>query len=113
MPGRASGPERDGTPRRRQGAHGGGVGAIGSLRRGEGGARRFLASLGEAWVDGVDVDWAAIFAGNAARRVGLPKYAFQRERYWLEASAGVGDLAAAGQASAGHPLLGAVVGLAG
>jgi acyl transferase domain-containing protein len=36
------------------------VGVLGSLRRGEGGRRRFLTSLGEAWVRGVDVDWEAV-----------------------------------------------------
>ena len=45
-------------------------------------------------------------------RVGLPSYAFQRERFWLESGGGVGDVAAVGLASAGHPLLGAAVGFA-
>jgi acyl transferase domain-containing protein len=85
---------------------------VGSLRRGEGVAR-FLRSLGEAWVRGVGVDWRAVFAGRGARRVALPSYAFQRERYWLRAGGrGAVDLAAAGQAPAEHPLLGAAVALA-
>ncbi len=88
------------------------VAAIGSLRRGEGGPRRFLTSLAEAWVRGVAVDFTPLFASGPARSVGLPKYAFQRERYWLQGQAGAGDLAAAGQASAEHPLLGAMVALA-
>jgi acyl transferase domain-containing protein len=57
---------------------------VGSLRRGQGGLDRFYASLGEAWVRGVAVDWAPAFAGRAPRRVDLPTYAFQRRRYWLE-----------------------------
>ena len=32
---------------------------VGSLRRGEGGVERFLTSLGEVWVAGGGVDWAA------------------------------------------------------
>ncbi|MCX4760221.1 SDR family NAD(P)-dependent oxidoreductase [Streptomyces sp. NBC_01275] len=57
---------------------------VGSLRRGEGGVRRLLSSLGEAWAGGVDVDWTAVLP--AARPVELPTYAFQRERYWLDST---------------------------
>ncbi len=85
----------------------------GSLRRDQGGYQRFLASLAEAWVGGVGVEWGRIFEGLRARRVVLPTYAFQRERFWLGSGVGIGDVAALGQVSAGHPLLGAVVGLAG
>ncbi|MFI9273488.1 type I polyketide synthase [Kitasatospora sp. NPDC052896] len=61
---------------------------VGTLRRGEGGARRMAASLAEAWVRGIAVDWqAAVFAGTGAQRVELPTYAFQRARYWLDAPA--------------------------
>jgi acyl transferase domain-containing protein len=55
----------------------------GSLRRGDGGPRRFLTSLGEAWARGVSVDWEAVFAGNGAAKVALPTYAFQRRRHWF------------------------------
>ncbi len=92
----------------------GGVLVVGSLRRDEGGLGRFLLSLSEAWVRGVEVDWGAVFRGSGARRVGLPTYAFQRERYWLQASfGGAGDAGSIGQSSADHPLLGAMVALAG
>ncbi len=60
---------------------------VGSLRREQGGIERFLTSLAEVYVRGVDVDWASIQAGTGtAQRVALPTYAFQRRRYWLERS---------------------------
>ena len=74
---------------------------------------RFLESLAEAWVCGAPVDWCQFFAGRGARRVDLPRYAFQRERYWLAPRAGVGDVSGAGLGVADHPLLGAAVQLAG
>ncbi|WP_370155219.1 type I polyketide synthase, partial [Streptacidiphilus sp. EB129] len=87
--------------------------ATGSLRRGEGGPERLLASLGELWLRGVPADWNAVYAGRGTRPVELPTYAFQRQDYWLEDStAGPGDLGSAGLASAEHPLLAAVVTLA-
>ncbi len=59
------------------------VAILGTLRRGQGGARRFLVSLSEAWVQGTRVDWGACFAGTGAKLVRLPTYAFQRERHWI------------------------------
>ena len=85
---------------------------VGSLRRTEGGPVRFLTSLAEVWVRGMRVNWGAVFQGSGVQRVRLPSYAFQREHYWLQAQAGVGNMASVGQVSAGHPLLGALVRLA-
>ncbi|MEU9006210.1 SDR family NAD(P)-dependent oxidoreductase, partial [Streptomyces sp. NPDC048551] len=87
--------------------------ALGTLRRDEGGPRRVFTSLAEAWVNGADVDWTAVFAGTGAQRVDLPTYAFQRRRYWLEVPRRtIGDIGSAGLGSAEHPLLGAGVELA-
>ncbi|MEW9532106.1 SDR family NAD(P)-dependent oxidoreductase [Microbispora sp. NPDC049125] len=85
---------------------------VGSLRRDDGGPDRFLTSLAEAHVQGIEVDWTGLFPGG--RRVELPTYAFQREHYWLQPFAGwFVDVASAGLGQAGHPLLGAAVPIAG
>ncbi|MFI1161896.1 type I polyketide synthase, partial [Streptomyces sioyaensis] len=39
-----------------------------------------LTAVSGMFVNGAEVDWQALFAG--ARRVDLPTYAFQRERFW-------------------------------
>jgi acyl transferase domain-containing protein/D-arabinose 1-dehydrogenase-like Zn-dependent alcohol dehydrogenase len=88
----------------------GGVAVAGSLRRDDGGPRRFATSLAEAHVGGVEVDWGRLHPDG--RPVELPTYAFQRRRYWLEAAAAGGDVTTVGQSPAGHPLLGAAVRLA-
>jgi acyl transferase domain-containing protein/acyl carrier protein len=94
-------------------AEGDGIVTVGSLRRGEGGPERFMTSLAELFVRGVEVDWTALYKGLGARRVRLPSYAFQRERYWLDVGTGnAGDVGAAGLSDANHPLLGAAVALA-
>lgn len=40
--------------------------------------------LGRLWVEGVDVDWRAFFAHEQRRRVPLPGYPFERQRYWID-----------------------------
>jgi polyketide synthase 7 len=82
---------------------------IGTLRRNEGGVRRFLLSAAEAHVHGKAPTWASIFDDAGACRVDLPTYAFQRKRYWMDAGPGFVDASSLGVAAADHPLLGAVV----
>ncbi|MFE9009849.1 type I polyketide synthase [Streptomyces sp. NPDC007875] len=82
--------------------------AVGSLRRDEGGARRFLASLAEGHVGGLPLDWSTVFAGSDPNRIDLPTYAFQRQHYWLESTETFGDATGLGLEPAQHPLLGAV-----
>ncbi|GAA0970201.1 hypothetical protein GCM10009576_009470 [Streptomyces rhizosphaericus] len=86
---------------------------VGTLRRDEGGLERFLTSAAELHVSGVGVDWRTVYEGRGARRVDLPTYAFQRQRYWLNSVAAVGDVGSVGLGAVWHPLLGAAVSLAG
>ncbi|MGW2426780.1 type I polyketide synthase, partial [Streptomyces sp. NPDC001709] len=73
-----------------------------------------VTALAELHVRGVSPDWQALFPG--ARRVDLPTYAFQYERFWLEAPEEFAGTAAAtglGLGAAEHPLAGAAVALPG
>jgi acyl transferase domain-containing protein/D-arabinose 1-dehydrogenase-like Zn-dependent alcohol dehydrogenase len=79
----------------------------GTLRRGEGGLARFLASAAELHVRGVPVGWDGLRPGG--RRVPLPTYPFQRQRFWLRSGSGVADVSSAGVSPLGHPLLGGAV----
>ncbi|WP_234344228.1 type I polyketide synthase [Streptomyces sp. NRRL F-5123] len=88
--------------------------ALGSLRRDEGGPARYLLSLAQAHVNGVAVDWSAVFGPDGAQAPGfeLPTYAFQRRRYWFDAhpaAAGTGNAQDLGLGATGHGILGAVI----
>ncbi|UGT58775.1 SDR family NAD(P)-dependent oxidoreductase [Nocardia asteroides] len=78
-------------------------------RRGRADAAAVLAGTAGLFVTGADVDWARLYAGTGARRVDLPTYAFQRQRYWLAPGAAAGgDARSMGFAATGHPLVSAV-----
>ncbi|WNE98147.1 SDR family NAD(P)-dependent oxidoreductase [Streptomyces luomodiensis] len=78
------------------------------LREGRPEADSVCSAVAAGHVRGVAVDWTALLPA-AARRVDLPTYPFQRQRYWLDGGAPAGDATALGLSSAGHPLLGAAV----
>ncbi|MDH6133805.1 acyl transferase domain-containing protein/acyl carrier protein [Kitasatospora sp. MAA4] len=83
-----------------------------ALRRGRPEEAALLTGLAQLHVAGVRIDWTQAFAGTGARRVDLPTYAFQHERYWPRPAALSGDVGSAGLVPAEHPLLGAAVPLA-
>ncbi|MFF7634988.1 SDR family NAD(P)-dependent oxidoreductase [Kitasatospora sp. NPDC008050] len=83
------------------------------LRRDRPEVTTFATALAHLYVRGAALDWRAVFAGTGARRVDLPTYAFQRERYWLEPPVlWAADVASAGLVTPAHPLLGAAAPLA-
>ncbi|WP_426403194.1 type I polyketide synthase [Streptomyces sp. R-07] len=85
---------------------------VGSLRRDDGGLLRFAASAAEAYVSGLPVDWTPLYGTATPRRVELPTYAFQRERYWMEPARRATAPDELGVEPAGHPFLGACLDLA-
>ena len=66
-------------------------------------AQRDLPSLARHWVDGAAIDWASLYPAGSRRRVPLPGYAFQRQRYWVEAGPAIESTAVL------HPLIDANV----
>ncbi len=80
---------------------------VASLRREGDAASGVRLAAAELHTHGVKVAWEQLFEGTGAREVELPTYAFERQRYWLEAgtkkSGGVEEV---GLAEGAHPLLG-------
>ncbi|MFN6560835.1 MAG: SDR family NAD(P)-dependent oxidoreductase [Nostoc sp. ChiSLP01] len=43
-----------------------------------------LATLGQIWLAGIQVDWAGFYRHEQRYRIPLPTYPFERQRYWIE-----------------------------
>ena len=72
------------------------------------------AAVARLWLAGIEPDWSAFYATQRRLKVPLPTYAFERQRYWIDAAVedGIACAAAAhavGQVEAGRCLLCAVV----
>lgn len=55
-----------------------------SLRTGQSDWQQLLQSLAALYVRGMPVDWQGLDQDDIRRRVVLPTYPFQRQRYWVE-----------------------------
>ena len=42
-----------------------------------------LESVAQAWVSGVEIDWALFYGEEKPSRISLPTYPFAQERYWI------------------------------
>ena len=76
--------------------------AAASLRRGVDDHRQLAETLGQLYVHGVTADFAAVHAHRPRRKLSLPTYPFQQQRYWMQPSPHKGMTI-----GESHPLLGA------
>lgn len=56
-------------------------------RSGESDVKHVLTVLGQLWLQGARVDWNAFASGEKRKRLPLPAYPFERQRYWVQAPA--------------------------
>jgi acyl transferase domain-containing protein/thioesterase domain-containing protein/acyl carrier protein len=45
-----------------------------------------LNALGRLWLSGQSIDWRGVYKHEHRRRLSLPTYPFERQRYWIEAA---------------------------
>jgi acyl transferase domain-containing protein len=43
-----------------------------------------MGALGQLWVHGAGVDWTEFYSAEDRRRIALPPYPFERQRYWVD-----------------------------
>ena len=55
-----------------------------AARAGEAAEGSGVAEEARAYEEGLEVDFAALFAGEKRRRIALPGYPFQRRRFWVQ-----------------------------
>ncbi|WP_207957844.1 type I polyketide synthase [Streptomyces sp. YIM 98790] len=76
-----------------------------ALRRGRSEPAALLTAVAQLHCSGGEVDWAAVFDGQHARRVELPRYAFQRRVHWPDPAPAPAGVRAAGLTPLDHPML--------
>lgn len=59
-----------------------------------------VMTAAQGFVSGMGLDWASVFSGYRPKRVELPTYAFQHQKFWLAPAPSVSDPTAAGQIGA-------------
>ncbi|KBD36455.1 polyketide synthase Pks6 [Mycobacterium tuberculosis M2384] len=59
-----------------------------------------MTAAAQGFVSGMGLDWTSVFSGYRPKRVELPTYAFQHQKFWLAPAPSVSDPTAAGQIGA-------------
>ena len=81
--------------------------SVPSLRPGRDTLEHMLESAAELYMNGVQLDWRGLEGGASRRKVGLPTYPFQRERFWFDMTdAPAAVMPAVDARAVVHPLLG-------
>ncbi|WP_346168568.1 polyketide synthase dehydratase domain-containing protein, partial [Streptomyces javensis] len=95
---------------------GAGPEVIASLRRDQPEVKAVLTCLARQFTTGASIDWTPQLGGSDSNALGahlaLPTYAFQRQRFWLDAPHHTVDATDLGLETVEHPLLGAAIPLA-
>ena len=68
----------------RQCVEGTGITWVSTLRRNREEWSELLSAVGTLYLQGVKIDWQAFDRDYPRRRLALPTYPFQRERYWID-----------------------------
>ena len=77
-----------------------------SLRQGKDDWQTLLSSLAQLYAMGADVDWKTFDRDYPRRKLILPTYPFQRERYWVKADTSKRNKHRNKSQQSEHPLLG-------
>ncbi|MHB2147702.1 type I polyketide synthase [Calditrichota bacterium LG25] len=54
-----------------------------------------LNTVGRLWLSGKFIDWKNYYGDERRLKLSLPRYPFERKRYWLDIKGGLGSMAAA------------------
>src|SRR6185312_9504756 len=60
--------------------------AISSLG-GKSAGKALAQAVGKLWCEGIKIDWQKYYSGEKRHRIPLPTYPFERQRFWVDATA--------------------------
>jgi FkbH-like protein len=83
-----------------------------SLRPGQDDGEQMLLGLAQVYASGGNVDWVGFYKSTGSRRVQLPAYSFERNRFWPDFLRSRDPVRSSAQSGPEHPLLGRRLALA-